>query len=140
MRSRHRRSRANDDEGINLTPLLDMIFNLLFFFILATTIGHSRQIAVNLPKTESEKNAASEKQVLVVSVTSDNRYFLDAVEMPLEELVRKSKEAIDSGQAVGVSLRGDSQADWQAMFTLFEAFSRNNLSKFLLDGQRMGGQ
>lgn len=137
MRSRHRRSRANDDEGINLTPLLDMIFNLLFFFILATTIGHSRQIAVNLPKTESEKNAASEKQVLVVSVTSDNRYFLDAVEMPLEELVRKSKEAIDSGQAVGVSLRGDSQADWQAMFTLFEAFSRNNLSKFLLDGQRI---
>lgn len=137
MRSRHRRSRANDDEGINLTPLLDMIFNLLFFFILATTIGHSRQIAVNLPKTESEKNAASEKQVLIVSVTSDNRYFLDAIEMPLEELVRKSKEAIDSGQAVGVSLRGDSQADWQAMFTLFEAFSRNNLSKFLLDGQRI---
>lgn len=137
MRSRHRRSRANDDEGINLTPLLDMIFNLLFFFILATTIGHSRQIAVNLPKTESKKNAASEKQVLVVSVTSDNRYFLDAIEMPLEELVRKSKEAIDSGQAVGVSLRGDSQADWQAMFTLFEAFSRNNLSKFLLDGQRI---
>jgi len=136
MLYRRRPSRWAQDEGINLTPLLDMIFNLIFFFILATTIGHSSRIAVDLPKSSTDKPAAVEQEILVVTVTKDHQYFLDGVQMPLDELVRQSKEAVDSGRALGVSLRGDSEAPWQAMYTLFEEFSKNGLSKFLLDSER----
>lgn len=136
MQYRRKPSRWAQDEGINLTPLLDMIFNLLFFFILATTIGHGQQIAVNLPNSKGNQAAKPDKEILVVTVTADNRYFLDGQELPLEELVSQCKQAIDSGQAIGVSLRGDSDANWQTMFTLFEAFSKNQLTKFLLDGER----
>ena len=52
MRKR-RRGAEQDESEVNLTPMLDVIFNLLFFFILATTLRQDYlEIAVDLPSME----------------------------------------------------------------------------------------
>ena len=61
-----RRSMLEGPAGnLNLTPLLDIIFNLIFFFVLATTIrdqAEERQIEICLDEWSSGEHEASVKE------------------------------------------------------------------------------
>jgi len=52
------------DDGIDLTPLIDVVFMLLLFFILATTFMKPA-IAVSLPKADTSEAQARQKQLLI---------------------------------------------------------------------------
>ena len=53
------------DHDIDLTPLIDVVFMLLLFFILATTFMKPA-IAVSLPKASTSEAQARQKQLLII--------------------------------------------------------------------------
>lgn len=48
------RRQRRDELAINLTPLIDVVFLLLIFFMVSTTFTTSTQLAINLPEAEGE--------------------------------------------------------------------------------------
>lgn len=59
------------DDGIDLTPLIDVVFMLLLFFILATTFMKPA-ISVSLPKASTAQSQTRERQ-LVITIDSQGR-------------------------------------------------------------------
>ena len=51
------RRRFDIKSGIDLTPMIDIVFNLLIFFMVGTTIIETPQIEISLPKSTSAVGA-----------------------------------------------------------------------------------
>jgi biopolymer transport protein ExbD len=76
---------------ISLTPLIDVVFILLVFFMLASNFTQLRTIGVTIP---AETGApADDKDALVVRVYADQRLELAGQLVPLAELEGRVRQA-----------------------------------------------
>ncbi len=81
------------DEGVSieLTPLVDIIFLLLIFFLLTTTFSKSGIFKVELPEASASKNSAA-YDVFKIIITEDGVIVVDNEEYSLTELKEKIKK------------------------------------------------
>ncbi len=84
---------ADEEMGIELTPLIDVIFMLLIFFIVATTFVKPA-FDVVLPDAESAKVVpeSEKKPICVVTVDAAGTLFFDGAETAPEAIGQKFKE------------------------------------------------
>ncbi len=131
MSAPHRPSRWAQEEGINLTPLLDVIFNLIFFFILATSLREDNALDIRLPETKDAPRVVSEKQSITVLFTKEDKFFLEGDELSQEELVaRITEKKAEIGEAFGgVSIEGDKTGNWDAAVQIFDAIQKSGVSQ-----------
>jgi biopolymer transport protein ExbD len=78
---RHRRGQAQLESG----ALSDILFILMLFFLMISTMISVDAIKVDLPRTQTTKTT-SPRQVLTLAVTKDLKYFLNGKPVTLEEL------------------------------------------------------
>ena len=60
-----RRQRA-EEVGINLTPLIDVVFLLLIFFMVSTTFTRETQLSIDLPEAEGSVKETNEQQIEIL--------------------------------------------------------------------------
>lgn len=60
------RRRQSEEVGINLTPLIDVVFLLLIFFMVSTTFTRETQLSIDLPEAEGTVKEASEQQIEIL--------------------------------------------------------------------------
>jgi biopolymer transport protein ExbD len=109
-----RLDRADDDEdfGINLTPMVDVVFLLLIFFLAATTFANEEvALDLRLPQAKSGQSGKNEKP-LVVNVLADGRLNVDGREVSFEALRQKLQAAGERNAEQAVLVRGDQQAQF----------------------------
>lgn len=72
------RRQRTEDEGINLTPLIDVVFLLLIFFMVSTTFTKETHLSVDLPEAVGEKSSEAPEQ-LEILITSDGSYSVNGL-------------------------------------------------------------
>ena len=92
MNFRSRQSEVETD--INLTPLIDVVFLLLIFFMVTTTFSKEAQIKLQLPEATSAEKANPEERFLTIQITEFGEY---AVKGPDDE---EPRELINSSHKV----------------------------------------
>ncbi len=55
-----------DDVSINLTPLIDVVFLLLIFFMVSTTFTRETQLSIDLPEAEGEAREANDEEIEIL--------------------------------------------------------------------------
>lgn len=60
------RRQRRDDVGVNMTPLIDVVFLLLIFFMVSTTFTRETQLSIDLPEASGELRDAPEQQVEIL--------------------------------------------------------------------------
>lgn len=70
---------------INITPLTDVFLVLLIIFMVTTPLIMTAGIKIRMPKTQALPSL-TERDV-IVGITSDERYFVNSVEVPKERLL-----------------------------------------------------
>jgi len=86
------RSRNKVDPSFNMSSLSDVIFLLLIFFMLTSTLVTPNAIKLLLPKSETQTRSP---QTVNVSITHDKRYFVDGIEVAYENLKSKIASAVE---------------------------------------------
>ncbi len=88
------RPRSRSEEVfINLTPLIDVVFLLLIFFMVSTTFATIRYgIKVDLPRTTTPEEKIEEN--IVISITKDNQIYLGKKWVKEENLVSLLRKEI----------------------------------------------
>ena len=66
------------------SSLSDIMFFLLLFFLIISTLANPNVIRMTLPK--SKTNEKTNKQLITLSVTEEKRFFVDKVEVPFDML------------------------------------------------------
>ncbi|MEJ7767220.1 MAG: biopolymer transporter ExbD [Chitinophagaceae bacterium] len=77
------RSRLKSHPELHAGALNDILFILLFFFLIVSTLANPNVIKLSQPKSKSDTKA---KQTVVVSIDSKNEFFVGTSRVSLEEL------------------------------------------------------
>lgn len=98
--------------GIDLLPLLDVVFLLLVFFLAATTFARD-EVALDLRLPEARSGAAgAPTRQIVVNVCADGRLVVDGREVSIEGLRQKLAAAAARDREQPVVVRGDTAAQF----------------------------
>lgn len=125
-------SRAETDRlEVNLTPLIDVVFLLLIFFMVTTTFDRHAELRVNLPEASSEKQPL---EVMPVEITIDpsGTYYINGTSLANKEantLMRSLEKIIDDDKDRSVIIRADATTPHQAVITAMDTVSRLGITK-----------
>ncbi len=90
-------SKANEEEfRPELTPLVDVVFQLIIFFMVSTVfIEFRHQMNIETPEVEGPLEQAQVKRI-VIEITKDERAFINGKELPLNEIAKDLRGKSDS--------------------------------------------
>lgn len=108
-----RKRRQQEDTGINLTPMIDVVFLLVIFFMVGSRFGESQgDIAVSVPGVGDLRAMARQPDERIVEVLGNGAVSLDARPVSLDELSQQLRYAHQQYPQVRVSVRGDASASF----------------------------
>ena len=97
--------------GINLTPLIDIVFLLLVFFMLTAHFVRDDAVTVRLPQAQSGEEVEPDEGALVLLLDHQGRILLGELEVKPEELERVLRSRLHARINKQVRLRGDRDAN-----------------------------
>lgn len=126
-------SAASDDDegaavdGINVTPLVDVLMVVLVMFILTAT-AQVAGIQVNLPKASSSVSL-SQPKTKAISINEAGQVFLDAYPVTLPELEDRLRTEKALNPDFPVIVRGDAVVQYQKVVEVLDLLRRLELSQ-----------
>ena len=111
------------------SSLSDIMFFLLLFFLIISTLANPNVIRMTLPK--SKTNEKTNKQLITLSVTEEKRYFIDKEEVLLEQLETRLLELMDPAKQQTVIIRIPATMQVQDLVDVLQIGVRNKL-KFVI--------
>ncbi len=123
------KTHRDEPPSINLTPLIDVVFNLIIFFMVTTTFGEwESDLAVKVPQVKQTGALAPAPEKRVVNVLRDGRVVMDRELMSLEELTHRLAAARQQYSGLGVVVRGDAEGAFQNVATVLSACREAGIS------------
>ncbi len=105
MRTRKLWSSQQEDADINMTPMLDIVFIMLIFFIVSTSFIREAGIDVNRPNAQTSESQA--KSAVMLAISANNEIWLDRQQVDIR-MVRPALERLKAEQAdISVVVQAD---------------------------------
>ncbi len=118
---------AEEGVGIDLTPLIDVVFLLLIFFMVSSTFREETVLAVDLPQAQSGEQLQQSPPVEVV-VSAGGEYFVNGTPLGhagVDELLEALRGvAAKADESPRVVISADRQASHAAVMQVLEASRR----------------
>lgn len=130
--------RVRDEEGaeefeFSMAPMIDVVFQLLIFFMVSTTYStDEKELGVELPTAQSGEAAGGSPQELVINVFKDGRVSLAGRALSQGELERELAEAARGNRSTQVTIRGDRLASHERIVAVMDACGVAGLSNLAL--------
>ena len=100
-----------DEEPYNLVPLTDMVFNLLIFFMAATTFTQiEKDLAVQLPKAGGFQTLSAIPRQIVINIREDGSTYVDGRQRSNEQLSELLGAAVKADPGREVLIRVDERS------------------------------
>jgi biopolymer transport protein ExbD len=117
---------------IDLTPLIDVIFQLVIFFMITSTFSTAPGIKLDLPGSTTAQTV-SVKELHVVAVSADEIYVnRERTNLQgLNALIEKNAAGKEKEKLVGV-LEADKKCEYQLIVSALDAFRRNGMENVSL--------
>ena len=103
--------------------MTDVVFNLLIFFMLTSTLVHPSALKLLLPKGSNQTSA---KPLTTVSVTSDLKYYVELQPVALEELEGVLKQKLGEKPDTYISLHADKSVPFENVVNVLNIAQKNN--------------
>jgi biopolymer transport protein ExbD len=107
-----RKSKLRDEHSeVDTGPLNDILFILLMFFLMISTLANPNVIKMSVPRSKSD---TKQKQSVVVSISKDKRMYVGSTLTHVDSLESALKKYIISGDSIkpAIVINADSIAQW----------------------------
>lgn len=105
------------------TGMTDVVFNLLIFFMLTSTLVHPTALKLLLPKGSAQTSA---KPQTTVSITADQRYYVEEQPVTITELEAVLKAKLGSNPDTYISLHADKTVPFESVVQVLNIAQANN--------------
>ncbi len=113
----------------NLTPLIDVVFLLLIFFLVATTFA-KEELEMDLQLPDATTGQAGEEQhLLVISIAEDGSLHVGGRRVTLEGLRQRLRAAAAENRKREVLIRGDTRVHFGSVAQAFDACRAASLKR-----------
>lgn len=125
---------SGDEPEVNLTPLIDVVFILLIFFMVSTTFQRESEINIELPEASADP-VEEKKELLELVIDAEGRYFIDqqqVVNTELETLKKAIGKFLGDRTTIPVVIRADRQTPYESVVRAMDATSQLGLVQMSL--------
>ena len=126
------------DVELNLTPLIDVVFLLLIFFMVSTSFTRETQIKLELPKADVEQ-MQSEPDIIEISIDREGRVFINGkalVNSTIDNLKRAIQPIIASNDKLPLVISADANTPYQSVVMAMDAASQLGITNIKMATQR----
>lgn len=120
------RRRRGVSVGADLTPMIDVVFQLILFFLVSTTFAVLPAINVNLP--ESETSQAQSIAGITITATASGKLFFNDEKITIQSMDKKLKNFDTEGkkrEEYPVTLEADEKVTNGTIVKIFDVLRRN---------------
>lgn len=121
----------NEEVSVNLTPLIDVVFLLLIFFMVTTTFTRDTNLLINLPEASGELMDVSPEQIEVM-VAQNGSYAVNGrglVNTQLSTLMDAIEEMSGGDRSLPVIITADANTSYQSVVTVMDAVAQLGFSQ-----------
>jgi biopolymer transport protein ExbD len=116
-------SRNKVSISFSSTGMTDVVFNLLIFFMLTSTLVHPTALKLLLPKGSVQTSA---KPQTTVSITADQKYYIEQQPVALENLESVLKQKLGANPETYISLHADKNVPFETVVAVLNIAQANN--------------
>ncbi|MEX2380881.1 MAG: biopolymer transporter ExbD [Opitutales bacterium] len=103
-----------DDIAVDMAPLIDCVFLLLIFFLVATTMKKfERELPIELPDAAAAVKVPQETDMLVIGIDAGGNYYLNTEDASVAQLNEALKAAGEQNPQPKVRIDADRGVDYQ---------------------------
>lgn len=123
---------AKEELTVNLTPLIDVVFLLLIFFMVSTTFTKETRLGIKLPETQGQAQAADKSLIELTVLASgeyriNNKVVLDNKRSTLSAAILQETDGMNIAKTPFV-LSADANAKHQAVVTAMDVAGKLGFS------------
>ncbi len=143
------RRHEKDTPDVNITPLIDVVFLLLIFFMVTTTFKKETSIPIKLPEASSKSDPADTVLVgLEIIINKDGDFFIDVkskgpkgkqvsekktvTNQKLKTLIRAIKEASGGNNKVQIYIRADAKSPHESFVKVMDTLRRLGFTRVFI--------
>ena len=121
MNFRHRKKRNLE---ISITPMIDVVFLLLIFFMVTTTFNKNTALQITLPESGSKELVP--RKLLVLSIDSKSQYYLNEQSLADNKLstLTRSLASVFKDKEQALVINADALAPYQAVVNALDIAGR----------------
>jgi len=119
-------SRQKELLDVNVTPLIDVVFLLLIFFMVSTTFERESQIEIMLPEATASAKVTDEF-VMQITIDEEGTYYVNqqrVINTKLDTLMKAMKEVAGDRKDPPIILSADAKTPHQSVVTAMDAARR----------------
>ena len=126
-------------EALNITPLIDVVFLLLIFFLVATRFDEEeRELSVVLPQASEAKPLTEKPKEVFINIDREGRYKVNREWVDEVQLLKTLEQAwIDNPGRATVVIRADRRVPFQFVATAMNLCNKANIRDYrvAIDGE-----
>ncbi len=109
---------------ISLTPMIDVVFLLLIFFMVTTTFSKETAVKVQLPQAEGQE-AENRPHVLLLTIDKSGQYFINdrAVKNRSRQALTEALSAVSQDKQIPLLINADAAAPIQSAISVLDVAS-----------------
>ncbi len=117
------RPRRPEPPRVDITPLIDVVFLMLIFFMVSTTFDKQSRLKVDLPSAEAVEQKSPQPDKIEVTIDARGHFYVNEQELVAHDAatLRRAIEKVANGRLdIPVIVTGDRKAPLQAMVTVMD--------------------
>lgn len=121
------RPRRQESPNPNITPLIDVVFLLLIFFMVSTTFDKQTKLKVDLPEASTEIVPEEPRDQIDITIDTKGHFYVNDQELirhDVETLKRTLQKLSDGRSDLPIVITGDRSAPYQAALSVMDAASQ----------------
>ena len=120
------RRQRKSDNGVNLTPLIDVVFLLLIFFMVSTAFTKGKHLVIDLPEAEGDA-VEQTLETIEVLVDRDGSYSINGnalINRDIKTLIKGLQSVSGGNTELPMVITADANASHQSVITAMDAAGR----------------
>lgn len=118
MRRRKRELEANKDASVDMTPMLDIIFIMLIFFIVTTSFVKEEGFLIQ--KTQASKSAKNKSSNIGIHIDANNIIYFNNTPVDIERLPARIEYFIANNPTDNILLRPHKDTNYQQVVSVLD--------------------
>ncbi len=124
------KSRLKHKAVIDITSLIDLVFLLVAFFMITSSLGSESSITVNLPR--AVKAGEYKTNNLIVTINKDNKIYINDRPVGKKNVLNEFKTWRKKKEKLSVVIRGDKKANYEAIVFIMDVLNQAGISRFTI--------
>jgi len=117
---------------VEMTPMIDIVFLLIIFFMVAAQFAQQAHVSLNLPNEKGEQKDVETQNSLVINILADGSIVIDnskgAISIEEVDVIVSTTVNVDGGDWKNISIRADEQATASTLNEVLVLLSKHGLS------------